>query len=70
VKYHDLVVDIVVKPGENPVLIDLDQLSQLNTKGVVSEQLYFLAEEVADLVIKNPQAYVCENYREPDKCLI
>lgn len=70
VKYYDLVIDVVVKPGENPVLIDLDQLSQLNTKGVVSEQLYFLAEKVADLVIKNPQAYVCENYREPDKCLI
>jgi len=69
VKYHDLVVDVVVKPGENPVVIDLEQLSFLKTREVVSEHLYVLAERVADMVIKNPEAYVCENYREPEKCL-
>lgn len=69
VKYHDLVVDVIVKPGEGPVLMDLDQLSILKTKEVASEHLYVLAKKVAELIVRKPEAYVCENYWKSEECL-
>ncbi len=47
VRYLDLYVDVVKRPGEDPEVIDMDELEKAYNEGIVSEKLYKKAVEEA-----------------------
>ncbi|MET1160577.1 MAG: DUF402 domain-containing protein, partial [Thermoprotei archaeon] len=39
IKYHDLLLDVVIKPGEKPALVDLEQFNSYCEMGIFSNKL-------------------------------
>ncbi len=52
IKYHDLAVDIVYRHGEEPKIIDMDELEKLYREGIVTEQLYKKTIEEVEKIYK------------------
>ncbi len=55
IKYIDLYIDVVMKPGGTPEIIDRDQLDKAYDELVVSEELYRKAIEEAEKAYKTLQ---------------
>ena len=53
IKYVDLYVDIVMKPGEDPKAIDVEELEKAYNEGLVSDALYRKAVEEKDKALKS-----------------
>lgn len=58
VKYHDLLLDIVVKPGEEPKLIDTEDFNKYCTEGVISNKTCSVALIKANEIMKNISKYI------------
>lgn len=52
IKYFDLYIDVVKKPGEKPEVIDQDQLQQAREAGLIREDLYEKALETTDYLVR------------------
>jgi len=52
IKYFDLYVDVVKKPGEDPRIVDVEQLEDARRRGVVPDSLYEKALEVAEYLAR------------------
>jgi len=48
IRYLDLYIDVVMKPGEEPMVIDVEELEKAYEEGVVTERLYRRALEEAE----------------------
>ena len=48
IKYLDLLVDVVKKPGETPEIVDLDQLEEAYKDGLITKELYETAINEAE----------------------
>ena len=58
IRYLDLYVDVVLKPGEEPRIIDAEELEEARGRGLLSEALYRRAlEEAEKLYEKLPGLY-------------
>ncbi len=51
-KYFDLYIDVVKKPGEEPRIVDREQLEEARRQGLVSGELYEKALEVAEYLAR------------------
>ncbi|MCE4612056.1 MAG: DUF402 domain-containing protein [Desulfurococcales archaeon] len=51
IKYLDLYVDVVKKPGEEPEVIDMDELEKAYVEGLITEALYRRAREEAERAV-------------------
>ena len=58
VKYHDLLVDVVVYPSGEVKVVDLEDLEKLREQGVVMGALYNYARNALNNVLSNPLNYV------------
>ena len=56
IRYVDLHVDVVLKGGGRPEMIDRDQLERLVEKGYIKEELARKALQVAEGLALSPQA--------------
>ena len=56
IRYVDLHVDVVLKGGGRPEMIDRDQLERLVEKGYIKEELTRKALQVAEGLALSPQA--------------
>lgn len=58
IKYHDLLIDVVVKSGGEAKIIDEDELRAYYEKGVISKKLYEKALETAKQVLENYEFFI------------
>ncbi|MEB2835720.1 MAG: DUF402 domain-containing protein [Desulfurococcales archaeon] len=61
VRYLDLYIDVVMKPGGEPEVVDAEELDKAREEGLVTEALYRRALEEA----RRLQARLPEMYRQP-----
>ncbi len=50
IKYHDLSIDVVKKPGEEPEIIDIEELEKYYQENIITEKLYKKALEEAEKI--------------------
>ncbi|OYT40643.1 MAG: RNA-binding protein [Desulfurococcales archaeon ex4484_58] len=58
IKYHDLLVDIIIKPGNEPEIIDLEEFDKYCEENIISEKLCNSTREKIDEVINNVEKYI------------
>jgi Ribonuclease G/E len=58
VKYHDLLVDVVVYPSGDMKVVDEDELEKAREVGLISKHLYNYAKNVLKHVLENYRRYV------------
>ncbi|MEM4619355.1 MAG: DUF402 domain-containing protein [Desulfurococcaceae archaeon] len=58
IKYHDLMVDIVVKPGEKPELVDTESFNKYCSEGIISEKTCKTALDKINEIINNTNKYI------------
>lgn len=52
IKYHDLLVDVVAKHGDEPKVVDLEELEKYYEEGVIPNELFRKAKEVVNEVLE------------------
>ncbi|MEM4541591.1 MAG: DUF402 domain-containing protein [Desulfurococcaceae archaeon] len=62
VKYHDLLIDVVVHPSGDVKVVDKDELSKAYEEGLITEHLYNYALNVVKSIVSNPMSYVFNPY--------
>jgi len=58
IKYHDLTIDIVVKPGSEPEVIDEEEFEKQCNEGLISEKLCRETKEKIREIINNIDKYI------------
>ena len=58
IKYHDLAVDIVIKPDGNINVIDIDELDKYHEEGIITDELYMEARRAVDGVTRQYEKYL------------
>ncbi|MEM1921717.1 MAG: DUF402 domain-containing protein, partial [Desulfurococcaceae archaeon] len=58
IKYHDLMVDIVVKPGEKPELVDTESFNKYCSEGIISEKTCKTTLDKINEIINNTNKYI------------
>jgi Ribonuclease G/E len=51
IKYLDLYVDVVMRPGEEPEIVDMEELERAYAEGLITERLYRKAREEAEKTV-------------------
>ncbi|MEM4748551.1 MAG: DUF402 domain-containing protein [Thermosphaera sp.] len=69
VKYHDLEVDVVVRPGEQPQVLDLEKLNHLYQQGVITPELHELSRKIVEHVVNNTNSYICTEFNRAESCI-
>lgn len=67
VKYHDLLVDVVIHPSGEVKLIDLEELNNLREQGIITNTLYEYAESAVRQVFSNPNSCIFNPLRNLEK---
>lgn len=58
IKYHDLILDVVILPNREPRTIDADEMEKLHARGIITSELYMYAKKAVQQVLLNPGDYV------------
>ncbi|WP_237697113.1 DUF402 domain-containing protein [Desulfurococcus amylolyticus] len=58
VKYHDLLVDVAVAPGREPIVLDRDELEKTFSAGLIDPQLYEYALKTLEEIARDPARYL------------
>lgn len=58
IKAHDLLIDIIVKPGEEPEIIDREELEALYKAGIIPEKLYIKALETGEKALSTIEKHI------------
>jgi len=58
IKYHDLLVDVVVHPSGEVKIVDEEELVELYREGVITKELYEYAVNTVKQILLNPMNYV------------
>lgn len=58
VKYHDLLVDVIIYPHGEAKIIDMEELEKLREQGIVTKPLYDYAQESVKQVLRDIKSYV------------
>ncbi|MEM1529692.1 MAG: DUF402 domain-containing protein, partial [Desulfurococcaceae archaeon] len=67
VKYHDLLIDVVIHPSGETRLVDVEELERLREQGAVTDALYLYAKRAVEDVLANPYGYVYNPSRNLEK---
>lgn len=67
VKYHDLLVDVVVYPSGEIRIVDLEELENAHRQGLVTNALYNYAKNAVEHVLSSPSSYVFNPLRSLEK---
>ncbi|MEM0004150.1 MAG: DUF402 domain-containing protein [Desulfurococcaceae archaeon] len=58
IKYHDLILDVVIYPSGEVKVIDTEELREFYEEGIITRELYEYAERTAQRILLNPGDYV------------
>lgn len=58
IKYHDLLIDVVVYPHGNAKVVDDEELRKIHQLGIIPRVLYEYALDVVERVLRDPTNYV------------
>jgi len=58
IKYHDLILDVIVKPREEPKIVDEEEFIKYCSEGILSSKICTAVREKAKEIVENIDRYV------------